>query len=148
MNCCISATMSLSKERIIPIIAICVLLIGSFSSIYVYALNSNFESNEDVIVINNEEYLLEYLFSNIIIRNLYSINASGIALDNIITSINVNCPSCNSYKIIGKDGYSQIVTWENMQNGVLTNEKKVVFSDLPKAFNVKDVVEIEVIHDG
>ena len=140
--------MTLSKERIIPIIAICTLLIGSFSSIYVYAINSDYESNEDFIVINNEEYLLEYLFSNIVIRNLDSINASGIALDNIITSININCPSCNSYKIIGKDGYSQTVTWENMQNGVLTNGKKVVFSDLPKAFNVKDVVEIEVIHNG
>ena len=140
--------MTESKERIIPIIAICVLLMGSFTSIYVYALNSNNTANDDFITINDEEYSLEYLFSNIIIRNLDSINVSGIALDNIITSINVNCPSCNSYKIIGKDGYSQTVTWENMQNGVLTNEKKIVFSDLPKAFNVKDVVEIEVIHNG
>ncbi|MFX1453006.1 MAG: hypothetical protein ACFFCM_19370, partial [Promethearchaeota archaeon] len=78
--------MTESKERIIPIIAICVLLIGSFTSIYVYALNSNYESDEDVIVINDEEYLLEYLFSSSIIRNLDSVNASGIALDNIITS--------------------------------------------------------------
>ena len=140
--------MTESKERIIPIIAICVLLMGSFTSIYVYALNSNNTANDDFITINDEEYSLEYLFSNIIIRNLDSINVSGIALDNIITSINVNCPSCNSYKIIGKDGYSQTVTWENMQNGVLTNEKKIVFSDLPKAFNVKDVVEIEVIYNG
>jgi hypothetical protein len=140
--------MTESKERIIPIIAICVLLIGSFTSIYVYALNSNNNANNDFITINDEEYLLEYLFSSIIIRNLDSVNASGIALDNIITSINVDCPSCNSYKIIGKDGYSQTVTWENMQNGVLTSELKVVFSDLPKAFNVKDVVEIEVIYNG
>lgn len=140
--------MTESKERIIPIIAICVLLIGSFTSIYVYALNSNNTANNDFITINDEEYSLEYLFSSSIIRNLDSVNASGIALDNIITSINVNCPSCNSYKIIGKDGYSQTVTWENMQNGVLTSELKVVFSDLPKAFNVKDVVEIEVIHNG
>ena len=140
--------MTVSKERIIPIIAICVLLTGSFTSIYVYALNLNNTANNDFITINYEEYSLEYLFSSSIIRNLDSVNASGIALDNIITSINVNCPSCNSYKIIGKDGYSQTVTWENMQNGVLTSELKVVFSDLPKAFNVKDVVEIEVIHNG
>jgi hypothetical protein len=59
--------------------------------------------------------------------------------------MNINCTSCHTYRIIGEDGYSQTVTWENMQNGLLTHEKKVVFSDLPKAFNVKNVVEIEVL---
>lgn len=136
--------MTISKERIIPLIAIFVLLTGSFSSIYVYAVNTNLTTNQDVITINDEEFSLEYLFSNTPQRNFDSMNVSGIALDNIITFININCPSCHSYKIIGKDGYSQTVTWENMQNGLLTYEKKVIFSDLPKAFNVKDVVEIEV----
>ena len=32
-----------------------------------------------------------------------------------------------------------------MQNGLLTEEKRVVFIDLPDAFNVKDIVEIEVL---
>ena len=137
--------MTISKERIIPLIAICVLLMGSFSSIYVFAVDTDYATNQDVVIINDEEFSLENLFSNTLSRNFDSMNVSGIALDNIITSININCPSCHSYKIIGKDGYSQTVTWENMQNGLLTNEKKVVFSDLPKAFNVKDVVEIEVL---
>ena len=136
--------MTISKGRIIPLIAICVLLIGSFSSIYVFAVNTNYATNHDVIIINDEEFSLEYLFSNVPQRNFDSMNVSGIALDNIFISININCPSCHSYKIIGKDGYSQTVNWENMQNGLLTYEKKVIFSDLPKAFNVKDVVEIEV----
>jgi len=135
--------MTISKGRIIPLIAICVLLIGSFSSIYVFAVNTDYTTNQDVII-NDEEFSLEYLFSNTPQRTFDSMNVSGVALDAIINSININCPSCHSYKIIGKDGYSQTVTWENMQNGLLTYEKKVVFSDLPKAFNVKDLVEIEV----
>jgi hypothetical protein len=57
----------------------------------------------------------------------------------------VSNPKHHTYTLKGSDGYEKTVTWENMQNGLLTEDRESVFSDLPKAFRVKDIVTIEVI---
>ena len=49
-----------------------------------------------------------------------------------------------SYTLRGSDGYEKTVTWKNMKNGLLTRDSESAFSDLPKAFRVKDVITIEV----
>ena len=72
-------------------------------------------------------------------------NFSGVALGDLIIKMGVDCPSCHEYKIISVDSYEKTVKWENMQNGVLTEDGVVAFSDLAKAFRVKYVVEIEVV---
>jgi hypothetical protein len=66
-------------------------------------------------------------------------------LDDLIIKMGVGSPKFKKYTFVGKDGYQKTVGWENLENGVLTYEKMVVFSDLPKAFRVKDVVNIKVI---
>ena len=53
-------------------------------------------------------------------------------------------PENHEYTIIASDGYQKTVKWENMKNGLLTKEGQSIFSDLPKAFRVKDIVKIEV----
>ena len=56
----------------------------------------------------------------------------------------VSHPDQHTYTLHGVDGYEKTVTWENMKNGLLTKNQESVFSDLPKAFRVKDIVTIEV----
>ena len=139
----------MGKEKIIPIIALVMLLIGASSSAYVYATkvypNADVDNNADSIIINDQQYAFEEIFSAVEPRTFESLNFSGIALDNMILVANIDCPSCHEYTITGDDGYQKTVTWENMQNGLLTLDKMTVFSDLPKAFRIKNVVEIEVI---
>ena len=78
-------------------------------------------------------------------REFADINFSGIALDDIIIKSGVSSPENHEYTIIGADAYQKTVTWEDMKNGMLTEDNQVVFSDLPQAFNVRDVVEIKII---
>jgi hypothetical protein len=139
--------MTVSKEKLIPICAILVLVIGSIATVYVYAYSIDNTTNKYDIKINDIEFTIEYLFLNVQPRIFNSINVIGIALDDLIINLDIDYPKYYSYKIIGQDGYSQTVTWENMQNGLLTYEKRVFFLDLPKAFNVRDVVKIEVLEN-
>jgi hypothetical protein len=134
----------MEKERFLPIFAMIILLIGIFSSVYVYAT----QVNTDTIKIANETYTIEQIFSITKSRTIITpdrVNFSGAALDDLITKTGVDCSSCYKYKIIGSDNYEKTVTWENMQHGLLTKDRTVAFSDLAKAFRVKNVVKIEVV---
>jgi len=141
----------MGKEKTIPIIAITFLLIGISSSIFVYATNpsiSSYTTEDKSIIINNQELTIEQIFSNAEIRNIVTpdgLNFSGAALDDLIINTGIGCPLCHKYKIVSADTYEKTVTWENMQNGVLTEDGTIAFSDLAKAFRVKYVIKIEVI---
>jgi len=71
--------------------------------------------------------------------------STGIALDDLMLKTGVTHPEQYRYTLRGSDGYEKTVTWENMKNGVLTKDGQSYFSDLPKAFRVKNVITIEVI---
>lgn len=133
--------MLMGKEKLIPIFAMIVILIGTGSSVYVYAT----QTDTDHITINGQQYTIDQIFFIAEPRTFDSLNFSGVALDDLVIKAGVGCPECHEYTIVGDDGYQKTVTWENMQNGLLTKERRVVFSDLPKAFRVRDVVKIEVI---
>ena len=128
----------MGKERLIPIFALVVLIIGSASSLYVYATTAN----SDFIIIDGTEYTIDQLF---FLGEDRSINEyTGSALDVIIEKTGVATHESQTYTLIAADGYEKTVQWENMQNGILTRDGQSVFSDLPKAFWVKDIVEIKV----
>ena len=132
----------MGNERLIPIIAIAVLLIGSLSSVYVYAM----QNDSDYIEINETEYTLDQLFflgKQITIESNSEI-FSGIALDDLMKKTGVANPESYDYTIIASDGYQKTVKWENMENGIITEEGQSIFSDLAKAFRIKDIMEIEV----
>lgn len=138
----------MGKEKLIPIVALIVLLTGASSTIYVYATQeANIVENADVEIITiwNNQYTIEDIFSIAEPRIFNDLNFSGIALDDLIIKIGVDCPECYTYTIIAEDGYQKTVKWENMQNGLLTFDKMSVFSDLPKAYRIKNIVEIEVV---
>jgi hypothetical protein len=133
-------TIPMGKDRFLPAIAVVILAIASISSVYVYATQTSTTS----ILINGQHYTIDQLFSFTKSRMFVDLNYSGIALDDLIIKTGINNPDSNTYTIIGSDGYQKTVTWDNMKNGLLTKNRMVVFSDLPKAFRVKDVVTIEV----
>lgn len=67
---------------------------------------------------------------------------SGVSFDCIVYEAGVVGPEGYSYTIVGSDGYQKTVNWGDMEQGFLTNESFAVFPHLPKAFWVKDVVEV------
>ena len=129
----------MGKERILPLFAIALLLTGCIATLYVYATTSNTQS----ISINNSEYSYEQIITNTQPRiiDIYS----GIALDDFIIKAGITDPTTHDYLIIGSDGYQKTVQWDHLTNGLLTPEGEVIFSNLAKAFRVKNVVQIKVI---
>ena len=128
----------MGKEKLIPIFAVAVLFIGSLSSIYVYAT----QINSEYIDINGQEYTVDQLFFIGEERTIETF--LGIALDTLMMKIGIPEPEKHEYTIIASDGYQKTVKWENMKNGILTEEGQSIFSDLAKAFRIKDIVKIEV----
>jgi hypothetical protein len=130
----------MGKDRILPIFALLFLLIGSFSSIYVYTT----QATTDTLLVNGQYYTINQLFSLTQPRTLNESQYTGIALDDLMLKTGVLKPEQHTYTLKGSDGYEKTVTWENMKNGLLTRDNESVFSDLPKAFHVKDIITIEV----
>jgi len=137
--------MSTGKEKIIPILAITVLLIGSFSTFYVHANKTVAE--KDTITINNQKFTIQELFESVEVKTigLDEGDISGLALDKLIIFSNVNCPSCHKYTIIAEDSYQKTVGWEDMKKGIITEFKRTYFEERAHAFWIYNVVEIEVI---
>ena len=131
----------MGKEKLIPLVALIMLILGATSTVYVYAT----QIDTDTITINNIEYTVDQIFYVAEPRTFDSLEYSGVALDDLILKTGIACAECHEYNISGDDGYQKTVQWENMQNGLLTNERKVIFTDLPKAFRVKNVITIEVV---
>ena len=136
--------MSMGKEKILPILAMTVLLIGSFAAIYVNANQISVE--KDTILINNQKFNTKELFESVQTQTIQTDegNKTGLALDKLIIFSGVNCPSCHKYTIKAKDPYQKTVNWDDMKKGVLTDYERVFFKDKAHAYWVCDVVEIEV----
>ena len=131
----------MGKEKLIPFIAIAIIILGASANAYVYINQKDATS----ITINEQDYTINQLFSLTIPREFKELEFSGIALDALINKVGIAYPESKDYTIIGNDGYQKTVKWENLQNGLLTEDGMVVFSDLPKAFRVKNIVEIGVV---
>jgi hypothetical protein len=131
----------MGKDRLLPILALILLFLASSSSLYVYATHTT----TGTLQINGQDYTLDQLFSLVKPRSLNESQYTGIALDDLLRQTGVTSPEQHTYTLKGADGYEKTVTWENMKNGLLTKNRESVFSDLPKAFRVKDIIAIEVI---
>ena len=133
----------MGKEKIIPILALVVIIVSGISTVYVYAT----QIDTDTITLNGQEYTIDQIYYVGKIETIQTIEGekTGIALDDLILKVGVGCPSCHDYTIKAKDGYEKTVNWEIMKTGVLTDYKKVFFPNTAKAFWVSDIIEIEVI---
>ncbi|KYK24419.1 hypothetical protein AYK24_06295 [Thermoplasmatales archaeon SG8-52-4] len=132
----------MGKEKIIPILALIVILISGTSTAYIYIT----QTEKDTIAINGEEYTIEQLFyiGKIITIQTTEGEKTGISLEDLILKIGISCPTCFEYTIKGNDGYEKTVSWDILNTGILTDLYRVYFPDTPKAFWVRDIIEIEV----
>ena len=136
------APMILGKEKIIPIIAMSLLLIGTGSAIYAYESQTDSKS----ITIDGNQYSLEQIFG---LGNLKTVDTdngkkTGVSLEDLIYSLGINCPDCNMYTIKGSDRYQQTVTWDILKTGILTEFRQVFYPKTAHYLWIKDVIEIEV----
>lgn len=130
----------MGKNQVLPILALLLLLLGSVASLYVYAT----QTTTEYIVVHGQQYTINQLFSFTQPRVFADLQFSGIALDDLLLKVGLSHPEQYAFTLKAADGYQKTVTWENMKNGLLTKDGQSVFSDLPKAFRVKDIVSIEV----
>ena len=130
----------MGKDRLLPICAICVLFVACTSSLYVHAL----QIESETLRVNGQDYTIDQLFSLTNPRQFDELQETGIALDDLLLKTGVSNPETQTFTLRGADGYEKTVTWDNMKNGLLTKDRESIFSNLPKAFRVKDIVTIEV----
>ena len=137
---------SQEKQNIIPLLAITVLLIATASTVYVHATQNQQSIDSESIMINDETFTMNTLnqsFTNMTIQTDDG-EKTGIALSDILLSTNLDCPTCHSYILISSDGYQQTVNWDDIEQGILTFEKRSYFPHLAHAFWVRDIITIEV----
>jgi hypothetical protein len=130
------------KDKLIPIIAMVVLLIGTISVIYVNAI----EVDKETISIDGNEFTIEQLFNNCEVVTIQTDDGekTGISLNDLYESYILSCKTCDSFTIKASDGYQQTVDLNTFKSGVLTENKRVFFPDTAHALWVRDVIEIEV----
>jgi hypothetical protein len=132
--------MPMGKDRLLPVLALLILITASTASLYVHAIQTTTET----LIVNGQDYTIDQLFSLARPRSLNESEFTGIALDDLLLKTGVSNPEQHQYTLRGADGYEKTVSWDNMKNGLLTKNSESIFSDLPKAFRVKDIVTIEV----
>jgi hypothetical protein len=70
----------------------------------------------------------------------------GVSLASLINEASVASPGDHQYKIIASDGWSQTVTWENIQDGIIIEDQTMTaFPGLPGKYRIRDVVEIQTV---
>lgn len=137
------APMNPGKEKILPILAMIVLLLGIFSTVYVHAT----QINKDTITINGEEYTIEQIFMIIESKTIETAEGkkTGVSLEDLMIKAGISCTSCNKYTIKAEDGYQKTIDFEILKTGILTDYSRVYFPNTAHALWVSDVIEIEVI---
>ncbi len=130
----------MKKGKVLLLAAIILIAVGIGSTAYVCLFQSSSEA--ETLLVNKEEISLSQLFDVLEQRKIK--DYQGIVLGNIIEKAGVENPEKHSYTIVSADGYQKTVLWENFKEGILTREKRVVFSDLPRQYWIRNVVKMEV----
>jgi len=139
----------MGNDRLFPILAISVLLIGIVSSLYVTALSNEQNIKEEIIKINGFNFDKNDFFKDISEKTISTDRGekTGYALDEMIIKSGVTCTDCHKYtfKAVLPDPYQQTVDWEDIKTGIFSLNRDIVyFPNLPHSFWVYNIVEIEV----
>lgn len=70
----------------------------------------------------------------------------GVYLSSAINMTGLSDQDTYTYNLIGKDGYNQTVSWEDMTRGILVEDDfKCFFPHLEKKYHISNIAEIGVI---
>jgi len=135
------------KRNALMLAASSLLLVSIASNLYVGGVENSVSTG--CIEVNGAKVCFIELYEKIgtitIHNSITNESYTGVPLHSIIQFAGVNGPEKHSYTIIGADGYRKTMSWDDMKSGVLTENNRVAFENLPKAFMVRDVVKIEVV---
>ncbi len=128
------------KKKYLILLAIVLLAIGIGSTLYL-TLFKGIEKTEGLLV-GETKFSLNELFDTLELTIVGEYQ--GVALAEVINKAGIENPEEQEYTIIAEDGYQKIVGWESIQEGIFTREKRVIFSDLPRQYWVRNVAKIEM----
>ncbi len=135
------------KRNTLMLVASFLLLVSIASNLYVGGVENSVSTG--CIEVNGAKVCFIELYEKIgtitIHNSITNESYTGVPLHSIIQFAGVNEPEKHSYTIIGADGYRKTVSWDDMKGGVLIENSRVAFENLPKTFMVKNVVKIEVV---
>ena len=135
------------KGNTLMLVASFLLLVSIASNLYVGGVENSVSTG--CIDVNGVKVCFIELYEKIgtitIHNSVTNESYTGVPLHSIIQFAGVNEPEKHSYTIIGADGYRKTVSWDDMKGGVLIENSRVAFENLPKTFMVKNVVKIEVV---
>ena len=128
------------KKRFLILLVVILIAIGVGSTLYI-TLSKGTEKTEGLLI-GETEFPLNELFntSELITVKEYQ----GVSLAEIINKAGIENPEAQEYTIIAEDGYQKTVEWESIQEGIFTSEKRVVFSDLPQQYWIKNTTRIGI----
>ena len=134
------------QKSVIPYLAMIVLIIGIVSTIYVFANQNDRYYDPETLRINGESFDIDAIFNTYPNTTILTNDGekTGVKLSGLLISTDISCPTCHTYTIKATDGYQQTVQWNDLENGVLTIQKRVYFRDLSYSFWVREVISIEV----
>jgi hypothetical protein len=128
------------KKRFLILLVAILIVIGVGSTLYII-LSKGTEKTEGLIV-GETEFSLNELFDTSELTTVEEYQ--GVSLAEIINKAGIENPEAQEYTIIAEDGYQKTVEWENIQEGIFTSEKRVIFSDLPQQYWIKNTTKIEI----
>jgi hypothetical protein len=135
-------------EKIVLAIAIFLLSTGLVSGIFLEQENDEYSTiySGGYIEVEDSLITMDNIFSHCSLQNSVTDrgNFTGVSLSCIINNTSIQNPEIHDYAIIALDGYTKTVSWSDMKKGVFTDERYAVFSHLPRAYWIKDVIRIEV----
>jgi hypothetical protein len=128
------------KRRLLILLVVILIVIGVGSTLYI--ILSKGTEKTGGLTVGETEFSLNELFdtSELITVDEYQ----GVSLSEIINKAGIENPESQEYTIIAEDGYQKTVEWESIQEGIITSEKRVIFSDLPQQYWIKDIAKIEI----
>lgn len=128
------------KKKYLILLAIVLLAIGIGSTLYL-TLFKGIEKTEGLLV-GETKFSLNELFDTLELTIVGEYQ--GVALAEVINKAGIENPEEQEYTIIAGDGYQKMVEWKSIQKGIFTREKRVIFSDLPRQYWVRNVAKIEM----
>ena len=130
------------KKIIIPAIAIILLSLSLTAFIYEgIKKDRNITNDKNKIMIDGKNYLFPDKFRNI---KKTTIEEKNGLLESIILKTKIKDPEKLKYTIIASDNYQKTVSWDDLNKGIITEERNIIFEHLPKGFWIKDVIKIEI----
>lgn len=123
----------------------------AFMVILAGCTEDNEEEGEDVTInITGADMTLSSIFSDhdSITIETGSNSYEGVSLSILVTESGQASPETHQYRITASDGWSQEVTWGDMQVGILVEEDTMTaFPGLPGKYRIRDVATIEAVDD-